>query len=679
MPIRTRAGSSPVRALDRQDGPELMVTSPSRPSTATQYRRSSLGAVDAVKERARRDTTTSSDISSENELDPSVFKRRQIQFSSRDQVIEPQQQQKLDEQDEQGGDLDGENMPVGEPNEQDEDSGAESVDSALSSEFDATAGSASLLEDVDITGSLSSSSPIAMMHKIQNGAEAQTTSPKKPKTPAPELQDLPPPRPISTVKPISLLSKALNARKKAPANPVERFAVLSGKGSPNTLNIKIYAPFSAEPDEPFEMPLLRESNDGDHTGPVTVAEAIGLALWRYTEEGRKPPIEHSKLTVNRWTLRMVEDGEVEYDFPPLGRNLPIGDFTSNNNRAAAGNVLRGRSRMKPYDEFALVEATQAEFEENERLYPQFSQPAVSEESSDPAQPATNTANQPAAPNKPATNRPLLAQPFSSALNDSSLTPADKPAVQASHATRKGVPKTLKIRYINIESSTQVMTINTSTDSYIAEILDSVCKRWGLDKGNYLLKVLGSNTIAPLDRTVEALGNITELDLVRRRFGAGPLSLGGSPGSTSPNAPLLIDNGNTSKKGKKGDKRMLHPLAQKQDLIGGYYRRYHVFRKQPMSFTASNQRVLAFDNDYMHIMPGDTGKTVIEHSAKTRSISFNDVVGCKVSRRHPKSFRVIVLRGNDASEQKRYDFEARSALEAVEIVEEIKKNMAHYRI
>lgn len=123
--------------------------------------------------------------------------------------------------------------------------------------------------------------------------------------------------------------------------------------------------------------------------------------------------------------------------------------------------------------------------------------------------------------------------------------------------------------------------------------------------------------------------------------------------------------------------MLHPIPQRPDPIGGYYRRYHVFRKQSMSFTASNQRALTFDNDYMHIMPPDTGKTVSD--AKTRSISFNDVVGCKVSRRHPKSFRVVVLRGNDANEQKRYDFEARNALEAVEIVDEIKKNMAHYRI
>ena len=40
---------------------------------------------------------------------------------------------------------------------------------------------------------------------------------------------------------------------------------------------------------------------------------------------------------------------------------------------------------------------------------------------------------------------------------------------------------------------------------------------------------------------------------------------------------------------------------------------------------------------------------------------------------------MIVRGNDATEQKRYDFEARSTVEADEIVSEIKKNMAHYRI
>lgn len=673
MPIRHRAGSSPIRSSDRRAGPEVTVTSPSRASPDNRFRRSSLGAVEVMKVRSRGDTTTSSDLS-EGEMDPTLFKRRTIQFSSQHQVIEEPENQEAESTNRAS--VENSEVTAGEMHEQEEDFGAESPDSVLFSDFGATAASTSLLADVDMNGTLDSS-PI-MMHKISNAGSSHSASPKKPKTSAPTLQDLPPPRPISTVQPVSLLSKELNARKKVPSNPVEKFASLWANGSTTALNVKIYAPFSTQPDKPFDLPIFREFKDEDHSGPVTVADAIGLSLWRYMKEGLKPPIEGDKLNVNRWTLRMVEDGEVEYDFPPLGRNLPLADFTSNNNRAAA---LRGRIRGKPYDEFALVEATQAEFEENERLYPKFSA-EQSEESGEQASVGATTQQPTAAPqNKPTTRlNPILNQPFSSALNDSSLTPADRPAVPTSHATpRMGVSKTLKVRFINSDGSSQMTTVNTSTDSYIAEILDSVCKRWGLDKGNYLLKVMGSNTVAPLDRTVEALGSVTELDVVRRRFGAGS-SLTGSPGSSSPNAPLLIDNSNnaTSKKGKKGH-QMLHPLAQKQDLVGGYYRRYYVFRKQSMSFTTSNQRILVIDNDYLHIMPADSGKGVFEHTGKTRSISFNDIVGSKVSRRHPKSFRVVVLRGNEANEQKRYDFEARNEVEAVEIVDEIKKNMAHYRI
>ncbi|KAL3489878.1 stress-activated map kinase interacting protein 1-domain-containing protein [Aspergillus germanicus] len=661
VPVRIRADSSPIRATDRQERPQVMVTSPSHPSMNSHYRTGSLGTAPSVNERPRRDTTTtmtSSDMSSDHEIDPSGIRRRQIQFSGHDQVIGPSDIGKASSE------------GLEQLDEQIEDSDAGSVESTLSSEFDATAGSASLLGGVGITGPLDSSSPMALMHKLPHGPGSQTASPRKLRTPAPELQDLPPPRPISTLQPVSLLSKALNARKRAPSNPVEKFAVLSGKGLTDALNIRLYVPFSSDPEDPLDLPLARESKLAEQPAPVTVTEAIGLALWRYAEERREPPIEREKLTVNRWTLRMVEDGEVEYDFPPLGRASAISDFTSNNNRAAG---MRGRSRGKQYDEFALVEASDSEFEENERLYPENNISTSAEETVDT--PTIAATNQPIPQSKAPRPNPILGQPFSSALNDTTLTPADRPAVPVSHATpRLGVSKTLKIRFINVEASTQVTTLNTSTDSYIAEILDSVCKRWGLDKGNYLLKVMGSNTIAPLDRTVEALGNITELDLVRRRFGP---QLTGSPVSSSPNAPLMIENPIApSKKGKKSGQRMLHPLAQKQDLVGGNYRRYYVLRKQSMGFTTSLHRVITFDNDYMHIMPADTGKNGSD--TKTRSINFNDVVGCKVSRRHPKNFRVVVLRGNDATEQKRYDFEARNAVEADEIVDEIKKNMAHYR-
>ncbi|KAJ5671057.1 hypothetical protein N7507_000184 [Penicillium longicatenatum] len=675
MPIRRdRSDSSPIRG-EQRERPELMIPSPTTHHNGTHHRAGSLGtSVKSQGRRPRRDTATSSELSTDNEVDTQGYKPGQVQFATTSEVIERRRRRR-----ERTGSRGAESLALEDLQEQDEDSGAESVGSALSSEFDATAGSGSLLlAGVGMSGALDSSSPVALMHKLPTGTGPESNSPRKSKTvPTPELHDLPPPRPISTLQPVSLLTQQINARTRAPSNPVEKFMVLSGSGQVDPLYLKIYLPFSSDPEEPLDLPLMRESKLSDHPAHVTVAEAIGLALWKYSEDARVPSLERAKLNVNRWALRMVDDGEVEYDFPALGRALPMTDFTSNNNQAAKS---RGRSRGKPYDEFALVEASTAEFEENERLYPQYSQSLETEES-EPV--AVVPGAQPVPQIKLTLGRqnPILGQPFSSALNDNTLTPADRPAVPVSHATpRIGVTKTLKVRFLDLDVPAQFTTFSTTSDTYIAEILDSLCKRWRLNKGNHVLKVMGSNTVAPLDRTVEALGNITDLDLVRRRFGAGPLALGGSPGSSSPNAPLQVDsNAATSaavKKSKKGN-HMLPSSTQKQDLIGGYYRRYHVYRKQPMSFTASNHRILTFDNDYMHIVPGETGKTVSD--SKTRSINFNDVVGCKVSRRHPKSFRVVVLRGNEANEQKRYDFEARNALEAVEIVDEIKKNMAQYRV
>lgn len=654
MPVRNRAGSLPMEDEEVQPAG-------SDANLGRGYRRSSMGAVEVAQGRPRGDTVTSSDMSEGD--NPALFRRRQIQFSSQHQVIE----EPADDGRANSG------APSGDMGDQDEDSAAGSVDSDLSSDFGVTAGSASLFAGVPLNDTLDSSP--AMMHKFPN-ASSQGASPRKAKVATPGLQELPPPRPISTLQPVSLLSKELNAKKAIPTNPVERFGPLWAADSNTALNIKIYAPFSEDPETPYNMPIFRESRDQGRTGPVTVAEAIGLALWRYLKEGLKPAINGNKLNVNRWTLRMVEDGEVDFDFPALGRHLPLADFTSNNNRAAG---MRGRSRGKQYDEFALVEATDAEFEEYSRLYPKFNpEPVVETSETTPLTSGTATLQTKPMPSAVRLN-PILGQPFSSALNGTTLKPADIPA-PTSHATpRLGVQKTLKVRFVNIEGSTQTTTVNTATDSYIAEILDSVCKRWGLDKGNYLLKIPGTNTVAPLDRTVEVLGNMSELDVVRRRFGAGA-SFAGSPGSASPNAPLQIGGTNPapSKKGKKH--QMLHPLAQpqKQDLVGGYYRRYYVYRKQSMSFTTSNQRVLVLDNDYLHVMPGETAKGVFDTTGKTRSINFNEIIGTKVSRRHPKSFQVVVLRGTDAHEQKRYDFEARNEAEAAEIVGEIKKNMEQYR-
>ncbi|KAF2400593.1 hypothetical protein EJ06DRAFT_548608 [Trichodelitschia bisporula] len=663
MPLRTRAGSSPIRSSNLLDGPSVLVTSPSHPADGSRLRRGSLGAVEVVKERARRDTTTSSEMSSENELDPSVFQRKQVnplRAAKAGRLLA----ERIQEDDRE--DL------------HDMDPGEES-DSTLSSGFDGSEDSESILDAVD-------SGPLTSLPSRPSGetamAKLTTSSPKRSRQGPSVLQALPPPRPISVMAPVSALTLALKAKDKKPDVPFERFAILSGKGDPNPIYIKVFAPF-AKPTRSYEV-LLRRSPDSG--GAVSVAEAIGLALWRYFEEKIEPPIPNDKFNVNRWNFRMVEDDEVDYDFPALSRVRPMADFTSNNNNPR----LRGRSRDKPWDEFALVEANDSEFRDNQTATPQYAgdTTAVRRVSSPP--PTLSKTPVPQAPASVASvvpvlpRNPIIGPTFSVAAFRSPAAPLlDAPVAPVSHATpRMGPPKTLTVHFTDNNFVSIKTQVEVTTDTYIAEVFDQVCKRLKVDMAAHVLKVSNSATVAPSDRTVEALGDRSELDLVRRRFiGDGNFGLSGSPGSSSPNAPLLIAPGGTPKKGKKVG---THPLAQRNDALmlfgsNSTYKRYYVVQKKQMSFSSSTAKIMALEGEYMHVMPTSsehhpTATKFFETPGKVMTVHFSSVIGTKVSRRHPRMFRVVVYRER---EQKRYDFETQTSDEAQEIVSEIKKGVARF--
>ncbi|KAI9659315.1 MAG: hypothetical protein M1821_001573 [Bathelium mastoideum] len=678
MPLRSRAGSSPIRDSRRPDEPSVMITSPSHKPDAPGLRRGSLGAVEQMRRR-RADTVTSSEMSSENELDPSLFKRKPVMSSHATKASRLLAEQ-IDEDERESVDSKLE-PPV------EEDAG----DSDLSSDLEGSLDSNSLLEEA---GDGLTSSPLPEPPDIPPAITPQQSSPRKTKQATAGLQALPPPRPISMIQPSSALTMAIKAKNKKPVNPIDRFAVLSGKGDPNPLYIKIYAPFSSDPEEPIEVLLRRSSTEGTAT---TVAEVIGLSLWRYVEEGLKPLIEGEKLNVNRWVLRMVDDGEVEYDFEPPSRTKPIVDFTSNNNRGA-----RPRARDKPWDEFAIVEAKLSELKENERLTPVFSEEAAASVATAEDGSGTPT-SQPEAqrkksepPTPPTTSfgkspNPITGPTFApSALRKDSTNLLDAPAPAASNATpRTGAAKIITVHFLDNNLNAHSTKLNATTDTYIAEIFDQVCKKLNVDKALYILRVSRTNIVAPSDRTVEALGNRASLDLSKKRFiGEADFGLSGSPGSSSPNAPLLLTSGGMpTKGGRRKVNSAIHPLAQKSAEVAGMtnpaaavqnnYKRYNVVRKQPMSFTPSHPRVLLLDGEFMHIMPGETGGAGAGAAAPTgkfTTVSFSNIVGCKVSRKHPKTVRVSVYRER---ETKRYDFEANSPSEAQEIVGEIKKGIAPY--
>src|SRR6266480_11562 len=281
MPLRSRAGSSPLRSGNLLDGPSVLVTSPSKPEDHSRLRRGSSSTVDSsqpvdpFRGRVRRDTTTSSELSSENELDPSLFQRKQIN----PRKPRPAMLAERIQEEEREGEVDLNEV----------DAGVDSDESSLPSELAGSEDSAtSMLEHVgDPSMSLPSKPP-----GFQSGSMAPNESPKpaKPKEQPSLLQALPPPRPISIMVPVSALSQALKAWSTAPSDPFERFATLSGNGETNPLYIKIYVLDSSREERPLEL-LVRRITEGSASVPV--AEVIGYALWKYEREGT-PEITGSK-------------------------------------------------------------------------------------------------------------------------------------------------------------------------------------------------------------------------------------------------------------------------------------------------------------------------------------------------------------------------------------------------
>ena len=144
------------------------------------------------------------------------------------------------------------------------------------------------------------------------------------------------PIPVTRTQPVQPPQSALTALIKAKEQNsqeenhlAELYASFSGKGDLKPLHLKIFRPTSEEPMRSIDVVVRQDA---------TVAETIGFSLYRYWEDGRKPPLKPEECDANVWTLRIMEDvGVVDDDFPALERIRPISRFH--------------------FDMFALVEAT----------------------------------------------------------------------------------------------------------------------------------------------------------------------------------------------------------------------------------------------------------------------------------------------------------------------------------
>ncbi|ATY62065.1 stress activated MAP kinase interacting Sin1 [Cordyceps militaris] len=675
MPLRNRAGSSPLQntALKQPFGS----TSPRPP------RRGSQSALETVKERTRRDTVTSSEISSEGEFDVPLAQRHREAARAVARTLKLQD--KINEEPTPG--IKRADTTLLPEEEEDSEEGSD-----ISEDYVGSIDSASILNVVE-TGT--PSHPVVGTPPRNYRRQSTVRKSQLPSEPA-KLSALPPPRPLSTIRPLSiiqpasLLTQALKAKEHKPSIPFQKFAHYSGQGTPGSIAVRIYPAYAKTASKPFEVPIRPRVSDGHGAErAATVADLIGLSLYRYNEEKREPRLPRDRLNINWWTLRMVEEGgEVDDDFPPFERTKPLISFTTVHNAGMRGGG-RMRANSRAFDDFALVLADEDEYETNKRLTPQQDEEATPQSAqANDAEEARKDALQPgvaamqAAASRPRHN-PIMTTTYrpNTPLADAPQTPNIMPN------TNRGQQKLLRVHIMSSDIVPgQMVTVDVTTDTYLEEVLEMVCRKRQLDKANHVLKLPGSGAVVMIDRPVSSIGNVSDLELYRRRFATdGPLTMAGSPSSASPRSGAatslpeshMLRRGGNKQRGGAGPIMGVHPLARealKQDELGSDGgKKYTVWRKQPMRLVLS-ERLLMIDGEYIHIVPASAGKALQDTTSKTTTVHFSNVIGCKVARKHPTNVKLVVYK---AAETKRYDFEARNVDEAAEIVSELKRGIAPY--
>lgn len=316
--------------------------------------------------------------------------------------------------------------------------------------------------------------------------------PSKKKPPPPRRKSLVPrrepssghfsPIPITTAQSVVVPRSALSAMIKAKElnsreenHLAELYASFSGKGDLKPLHLKIFRPTSEEPMRPVEV-IVRQD--------ATVAETIGFSLYRYWEDGRKPPLRKEECDANVWTLRIMEDvGVVDDDFPALERIRPISRFQ--------------------FDMFALVEATPDQSTLSNILTNIVKQNMIETPTRIVKSPSLPT---PTTPSTGVTTPAVVSpQPI-----------PNRPTVPFRRGSNSGKSILLRIRlYPYVETGAQSTMLEVTTENYLSEVLDQICKKLHLDKSLYVLRLPGTSIMIPTSRRVESLQGRTELELIRK--------------------------------------------------------------------------------------------------------------------------------------------------------------------
>lgn len=493
----------------------------------------------------------------------------------------------------------------------------------------------------------------------------------------------------------SILSSMLQKQDSGPENPFAAFyAGIAGRAATvPSMTVEIYFPWAESKQPPASSP---PASGAVSVHPkikcmklnirkdATMEEVIGYGLYCYTEEKWKPELDpagstrsdserEAKTTTIGWTLMIVEDGEVDDDFPAIDQSLLLGKFGG--------------------DEFAICEATPNQIRQHRDAYTNIARRTI----------RAPTASKTLASKLGGAGDSVAAGSGAVDTSQSTLAGGNKSGAAAiagnpALASRLGVPgvgtQVPAGSLVNIQgtpifasgalsrsalgSSSQSIflrvlvtpnpevryktTLQVPSDMYLADVLEMICRKRHLSNvDEWALIVPDKSIVVPLDRTVESLQGNHDLALVRRSSlgalgGAGALS----SSSTNPNASIFKRYSATSDPNAPSGQ----PKYTKALDIAAAYKSYTVYRKSPMFGGRHNERSLTLDGDWLHIMPTD-----MKTFGKAASFHVSSVVACKLSSKLANGFKLVVWR-ESPRDTKRYDFEADSARIAAEIVREI---------
>ncbi|KAF9220725.1 SIN1-domain-containing protein [Gyrodon lividus] len=451
-------------------------------------------------------------------------------------------------------------------------------------------------------------------------------------------------RTISPVLPQASALSAVLASIGGSANPFsELYGAISGRGESASMDVKVFFPHASQPNgKALILNVRRDAN---------VEEVIGFALWSYWEEGWLPKLNEDvsendpTLSGVGWIMRIAEDdGEVDEDFPPPDRAGKISKFNFDAFAILAATPMQS-SLAPPYvsgkSSFVYFPVQQNEQLEG-KIQRRPSRVMAAPKKAD-ALPA------------PGLVPPSVPAPGTSALFGTTPILSSSLGPSSSH----GPPIFLRIRVADTADAVHISTtIPVSAGMYMQEALELVCRKAKLANPNdYALILNDLNILIYLDRTVASLEGKRELTLVKRsmlpQLGIEPETR--AMRTTDPNASIFK---------RISDVPEMHYSAATDYTTA--YKRYTIYRKMPM--LARQERTLAIDGVYVHIMPSAHKAKAVFDSGKTLSFHIKSVLVCQQSQKTSTLFKIVVQRDN---RNKRYDFEADTPKLAAEIVQVIK--------